>query len=41
MVMVMVGVILWRVGMLMAMAMLMTMVMECHSPFDLWELCTL
>ena len=28
-------------AMLMAMVMLVTMVMECHSPFDLWELCTL
>ena len=30
-----------RVATLMAMVMLMTMVMECHSPFDLWEVCTL
>ena len=29
-----------RVEMLVAMVMLMTMVMECHSPFDLWEVCT-
>ena len=30
-----------RVAMLMATVILMTMVMECHSPFDLWEVCTL
>ena len=29
-----------RVEMLMAMVTLTTMVMECHSPFDLWEVCT-
>ena len=30
-----------RVAMLTAMVVRMTMVMECHSPFDLWEVCTL
>ena len=30
-----------RVAMLMAMAILLTMVMDCHSPFELQEVCAL
>ena len=32
---------LWELDAMHPVGMLMTMVMECHPPFDLWELCTL